>query len=136
VAAKPDLYQNRGHIRPAQHREVRLLHATIRTRMHVDQALLNGLSEIARLAQMLILRHVGDDEAERVALWRVGPSLELHRFVFHILYASLVLRLRLGQEICLESVLARAGGGVASGRIAMDRDENVAMIAVRDPTSI
>src|SRR2546423_14726589 len=77
VAPEPDLDQGRWHLRAAQDREIGLLPTAIRARMDIDQASLNRLGQIARFTQMLVLRHVGDDEAERIAFGSVGASLEL-----------------------------------------------------------
>src|SRR5207253_1632393 len=110
-------------------REIRLLHATIGTRMDFYQTVLDCLREIARFSQMLVLRHVGDDEAERVSLCCVRARLELDRFVFHVLNATLALGLRFGEEIRLESALASRGSGVVPGRVHVDGDEHISMVA-------
>src|SRR3954462_8551496 len=68
VAPESDLDQYRRHVRTAQHREIRLLHTTIRPGMHVDQSRLDRLGQIARFAEMFILSHIGDDEAEWISL--------------------------------------------------------------------
>ena len=98
--------------------------------MDFYQAVLDRLRKIARFSQMLVLRHVGDDEAERITLPSVSASLEFDRFVFHVLNATLVLGLRFGQEIRLESAFASCGSRVVPRRVHVDGDKDIAMIAV------
>ena len=104
--------------------------------MHATDAALDQLREFVRLAQVLVLRHVVEDEAERVACARRGIRLELDDLVLHALDAARVLRLGLGEEVRLEA--ARAAGILPAGigRVDVDADEQVGMGVVRDPPTI
>src|SRR5687768_3239139 len=104
--------------------------------MNIDQAELNGLSELTGFAQVLILRHVGDDEAERIAFRSIGTSLELHRFVLHLFDAARVGRFRFGKKIRLEPALPRAGSVAPARRVDVQRDEHVTPTPVRDVAPI
>src|SRR6185437_7521282 len=66
VGAETDLDQHRRHERTAQNGEVRLLHAAIGTGMKRSEARLDLLGEIRTLTQVLVLRHVVENEVERI----------------------------------------------------------------------
>ena len=68
VRPEADLHQHGRHVRRHQHAESRLLHAAARARVHRPEPALDHRRELARLAQVLVLRHVELDEAERIVL--------------------------------------------------------------------
>src|SRR5207248_9545055 len=92
-----------------EHAKACLLYTAVRPGMHAREPLLNQLGEIARLAKMLVLRHVAQNEVERVALVHVaGAVLELNGLVLHLLDASRVFRFCFGEKVRLEAA-GRAG---------------------------
>src|SRR6185437_9849194 len=81
VGAEADLDQHSWHECTAQDGEVGLLNAAIRTGVEGSESRLDLLSEIRALAQVLVLRHVVENEVERIALLRIRiGGLEAHGF--------------------------------------------------------
>src|SRR5687768_3823575 len=85
---------------------------------------------------MLVLRHVMDDEAQRIILGGLHRRLEPNGFVLHTLHATLVFGLRFGQEICLVSPRIAWPAPAEIGGVDVNREEEIATTLVGNGPTI
>src|SRR5690349_21815379 len=104
--------------------------------MKAAESILNRLREIVRLAQVFVLRHVIDYEAEWITFRSVRSSLEFHCFVFHALDTARFLRLRFSEEIRFVSALASACRPSRPGCIHVNRYEEIALVTICNAASV
>ena len=90
VRAESNLHEDRRHQRGDKHSERGLLYTAIRPRMHALHVPLDDVSEIRRLAEMLVLHHVLQDESERIA-WGglvIPPMRPLFDYAWFVGFAA------------------------------------------------
>ncbi len=97
---------------------------------------LNERRELERFPQVLVLRHVGDDEAERIAPGGFGLGLEADRRVLHVGHALFILGLGLGEEEGFESADILRISPAHVRAVDVNGDEQIARLCVGDPSPV